>query len=106
MPLSAAIELRAPLADEHAALSDLCMRSKAVHGYDAAFMAACRAELAVTAETLGKGPACVAADARNGVPLGFAQVSLTAGQSELEAMFVDPEAIGHGVGRRLFGWSV
>jgi hypothetical protein len=40
MPLT----IRAPRADELSRLSDLCFRSKAVWGYDAAFTEACRDE--------------------------------------------------------------
>jgi hypothetical protein len=38
----AEVRLRAPRLDELEALSDLCLRSKAVWGYDAAFLEACR----------------------------------------------------------------
>ena len=41
MPLT----IRTPRPDELSSLSDLCFRSKAVWGYDAAFMEACRGEL-------------------------------------------------------------
>jgi hypothetical protein len=37
--------IRTPRTDELPALGDLCLRSKAVWGYDETFMAACRAEL-------------------------------------------------------------
>ncbi|MEE8545291.1 MAG: hypothetical protein V3T29_05715 [Alphaproteobacteria bacterium] len=40
---------------EAAALTDLALRSKAHWGYDAAFMAACRAELTVTPAQAASG---------------------------------------------------
>jgi len=98
--------LRAPVAGEHAALTALCLRSKAVYGYDAAFMEACRDELRVDGASLRCGPAAVAADAVTGRLLGFAQVSREDGVCELEALFVEPEDIGSGVGRALFSWTV
>ena len=44
---------------EAAALSALAMRSKAHWGYDAAFMAACRAELTLTPEGIAARPVFV-----------------------------------------------
>ncbi len=38
------LELRGALPGEAGLLTDLCLRSKAVWGYDAAFMAACRSK--------------------------------------------------------------
>ena len=52
--------LRAPLEDELPALADLCFRSKAVWGYDAAFMEACRPVLRVDPDRARRGLARVA----------------------------------------------
>src|SRR5262245_34275426 len=46
------LRLRPPSPHELAALTDLCLRSKAVWGYDEAFMRACRAELTLTQRDL------------------------------------------------------
>ena len=42
------IRLRDARQDELQSLTELCLRSKAVWGYDAAFMAACRIELTLS----------------------------------------------------------
>lgn len=89
------------MASECDSLTALCRRSKAWHGYDAEFMAACEAELAVTPERLGRGGHAVALD-RNDLPVGFMQVLATPAECWLEALFVEPHAMGQGVGKALF----
>ena len=42
------LALRPARPEEAPALTELCLRSKAVWGYDAAFMQACRRELTMT----------------------------------------------------------
>ncbi len=88
--------------DEAAALTALCLRSKASNGYDAAFMAACAAELTVTPGEIAEGLFWVAGDAP---PLGCAQLILDArgGAGEVARVFVDPECQGRGIGRALWG---
>lgn len=98
------IRLRAPCIEELALLSDLCLRSKAVWGYDADFMEACRRELTLTVEELGRTAARVAE--RGGKAIGFGQVAITGGEAVLEKLFVEPEEIGRGCGRVLFQWAV
>ncbi len=95
--------LRAPLEDELPALADLCFRSKAVWGYDAAFMEACRPVLRVDPDRARRGLARVAV--LHDVLLGVAQVSLDGDEAELDLMFVDPDHQGLGAGRRLFSWA-
>lgn len=95
------IVLRPARPSECAELSALCLRSKAWHGYDADFMAACEAELAVTPERLQQGHHAAAID-EAGQAVGFMQVLGTAADCWLEALFVDPPWIGKGVGKRLF----
>jgi GNAT superfamily N-acetyltransferase len=84
--------LRAARPEEAARISDLALRSKAHWGYDAAFLEACRAELTWTAEQCGSGDVVVAE--RDGSLVGFYAL----GDGELDACFVDPAAIGSGVG--------
>ncbi len=85
-------------------LSELCLRSKAVWGYDAAFMAACTDEL-----TLGPGDLAssdlVVADA-DGELAGIAQLSVEGTAAELDKLYVDPRRLGQGIGRALFCWAV
>jgi GNAT superfamily N-acetyltransferase len=96
--------LRPAREDELAALTELCLRSKAYWGYDAAFMAACRAEMTLQPRHLAESRIMVAEDGRG--PVGLAQVSLDGEEAELESLFVEPAAIGGGIGRLLFDWAV
>ena len=95
--------LRPPKPDEYEALTDLILRSKAVHGYDEAFMAACVEELTLTAEKAGKGPVQVAE--RDGAIIAVAQVIRDEEGCYLESLFVEPGAMGSGAGRALFEWA-
>ena len=94
------IQLRSPRIDECAALSELCLRSKAHWGYDAAFMENCRDELAVTADTMSVGFSVVATI--NGAPAGYCELTPEGRELSVEKLFVDPEHIGQGIGRLLF----
>ncbi|WP_163851102.1 GNAT family N-acetyltransferase [Pseudooceanicola aestuarii] len=97
------MHLRRPQVHEAAALTALCLRSKAHWGYDASMMARFREELRVTPDDLARWPARLAE--AQGVLLGFAQISLSGDMAELERCFVDPDAMGRGVGRALFDWA-
>ena len=94
--------LRPARRDELARLSDVCMRSKAVHGYDEAFMSACRDELTLTAEDLDDARLVVAVN--SGVAVGVAQIAVDWEGCFLEKLFVDPDHLGLGIGRRLLRW--
>ncbi|MFE9426265.1 GNAT family N-acetyltransferase [Kitasatospora sp. NPDC006697] len=88
--------IRAAHLAEAAELTELVMRSKAHWGYDQAFLDSVRAELTVRPEWLTAGQALVAE--RDGAPVGF---GLLEGE-ELSMLFVDPSAIGTGVGGALY----
>lgn len=88
--------------EEAAALSDLAMRSKAVWGYDAAFLELCRPALTVSPDAVRTRPVYLAETA-GGVPAGFyALAPLSRRLADLTLMFVAPEHIGQGHGRRLW----
>ena len=95
--------LRAARAGELDALTDLCLRSKAVWGYDRAFMDACRNELTLTQEDLRTTKLQVAE--RDGGVIGVAQVSAEGATAHLEKLFVEPGQLRGGAGRRLFEWA-
>ncbi|GAA3138445.1 GNAT family N-acetyltransferase [Planomonospora alba] len=98
------MQLRAARPDEAEALSALALRSKAHWGYDEAFLAACRDELALTPEQVTAARTTVAE--RDGRVLGFATLEGGPPRGELGMLFVEPDAIGTGVGRLLFEHAV
>ena len=82
-------------------LTDLAMRSKASHGYDEAFMALCREELAIREKTLSERDAWVAE--ANGEIIGFfALEPPDEGISTVNPIFVEPNLQQSGVGRALW----
>ena len=95
------LRLRLPRADEGPTLTELCLRSKASHGYDEAFIEACRRELTVDALK----PGIMVAEI-GGAPAGMAEVSFSGEEAEMMKLFVEPAHQGNGVGRVLFEWVV
>ncbi|MCB9608374.1 MAG: GNAT family N-acetyltransferase [Polyangiaceae bacterium] len=106
-------------AEDAAVLSGLALRSKAVWGYSEDFMARCREELTLTPNQLEEdwGYLYEDADAAGSERVvGFVLVSrcsrdrlqqfpeaISAGVAfEVEALFVEPQRLGQGVGKRLF----
>ncbi|MFK0275104.1 GNAT family N-acetyltransferase [Ensifer sp. NPDC090286] len=96
--------LRTPQPEEANVLSDLCLRSKAVWGYDEAFLEACRPALTLTADDWTDSDLQVATD--GGRIVGLAQVRGSGNHVELDKLFIEPEARAAGIGRRLFDWCV
>ena len=98
------IRLRPAVENELAALSALCLRSKAVWGYDEAFIAACREELTLTPKDLRDNHLQIAED-DTGI-LGVVELGIAGETAELWKLFVEPQRMGSGAGRALFGWAV
>ncbi|WP_052849362.1 GNAT family N-acetyltransferase [Streptomyces avicenniae] len=92
------VRIRPARRDEGPTLSALAMRSKAHWGYDAAFMAACRAELTITAARTERS----AIAELDGALAGFVTLDGGPPEGEIGMMFVAPEAMGRGIGRLLF----
>ena len=97
------LHLRPARPDEAELLTELCLRSKAVWGYDEEFMRACRAELTVTAEDCATPLIQVAAD--GAVVAGVVQVTVDGEAADLAKLFIAPGTIRAGVGRKLFEWA-
>ncbi len=90
---------------EAALLSALAMRSKAYWDYDPAFVAACRASLTLTPEYIATHPVYVIET--QGRVVGFyALRDLGGGEADLDYLFVEPDAIGGGCGKRLWQHTV
>jgi len=94
--------LRPATHDDTEALSALALRSKAHWGYDEQFMERAAAELVVTRADLATRRV-VLAEGPGGELLGFTSLLLDGPDPEIEMMFVEPAAIGTGVGRVLLG---
>jgi GNAT superfamily N-acetyltransferase len=100
------LSIRLARPGEEPALSALCLRSKAHWGYDAAFLAASRAALTVDPGQVAAGRVDVAeADGR---VLGVVAMDegSDAQTEEVALMFVDPAAIGLGVGHALLSHAL
>ncbi|WP_082143628.1 GNAT family N-acetyltransferase [Nitratireductor soli] len=96
------LRLRPPAPDEGAALTELCLRSKAVHGYDAAFIEACRAEL--TVDPLNRSASIVVAEL-DGACAGMAEITVQGGEAELNKLFIEPACQARGIGKALLDWA-
>jgi len=94
------IRLRPARSGEAALLSELALRSKGYWGYDQAFLDSCRAELTIRPDEV-PGRCIVVAEAAGQI-LGFYSVDGHPPVGELGNMWVEPEWIGTGVGRRLW----
>jgi GNAT superfamily N-acetyltransferase len=90
--------------DEAGAISALALRSKGHWGYDAAFLAACREDLTIDPAWCDGIRLIVAED--DGVLLGYARIDGGPPVAELAGLFVDPPAIGRGVGGVLLRHAV
>lgn len=96
-----AIAIRPARVAEAAALGALCVRAKAHWGYDAAFMAMSARALAVSAADIEAGVVWVAVDGAD-APLGIAELAwIDPETADLDKLFVDPKAMGAGVGAAL-----
>lgn len=94
------LTLRPAREDEADALSRLALASKAHWGYDAAFLAACRDALRVTAGDIARFPHVVAE--REGTVVGFSSLCPGPEGWHLDKLFVSPTCTRQGVGVRLW----
>ena len=100
MPPAFSPQIRRAKPDEVPALTELALRSKAHWGYDAVFMQRCRDELTIRPDDIASNSTFVAEEA--GTLLGFCMLEWISEQRmELSFLFVEPAAIGRGVGRLL-----
>ena len=99
--------IRPARVQEAAELSDLCVRSKAVWGYDETFMLLARPALAVSPEQIDAGDVWVATDAQGNIA---GLVALGPGNQphtlDLDKLFVEPRRTRAGVGRRLLRHAI
>jgi GNAT superfamily N-acetyltransferase len=99
------MQVRSAKPGESLNLTALCVRSKAHWGYDAAFMTLSAAALNVSEDDIAAGRVLVAVDGTDRA-IGMACVLPEGDTADLDALFVDPPAIGSGAGRALFDAAV
>jgi GNAT superfamily N-acetyltransferase len=97
------MHLRPARPDEAALLTELCLRSKAVWGYDEAFMLACAAELTLTPADCATSSVQVAVEGDE--IAGVVQVAIEGNEADLTKLFIAPSTMRRGAGRRLFDWA-
>ena len=98
---------RIPRHEDAESLTRIALAAKAMWGYDDAFMAACRDELAVTNARLDDPDLSYELAEVHGQVTGFSAVeNLGPGRFELEALFVDPDQVRRGTGRVLLERAV
>ncbi|MCK1512623.1 GNAT family N-acetyltransferase [Bradyrhizobium sp. 190] len=97
------LALRPARPEEGPALTELCLRSKAVWGYDDAFMQACRRELTLTPAAIMASQVQVAEF--DGRLAGMAEVKSSGDTAQLEKLFVEPAMLRTGTGRKLLDWA-
>lgn len=96
------MRIREARPDEAQVLSGLVLRSKAHWGYDDAFLEACRDQLVISATDMTARRIIVAQDEQSGELLGVASLEGEAPDGTLGLLFVEPHAIGRGIGRTLY----
>lgn len=94
---------------QQSTINALILRSKAHWGYDAAMMAIMERVLRLDPDAAGAGRAIAAWQGED--PVGVVQITEPyeddRGRAiELELLFIAPEAIGTGLGRRLYDWAL
>lgn len=93
------IRIETARAEQASELSDLALRSKGHWGYDADFLACCRAELTYTPADCTSGDMAVAyVDEQLA---GLVRLTGSAPEGELQSLFVDLPWIGSGLGAKL-----
>jgi GNAT superfamily N-acetyltransferase len=85
-------------------LTELCLRSKAVSGYDETFIEACRDELTLT--TLAMRSSYLQVAETGAVLVGVAQITVKGEFAELDKLFVEPTHLRRGAGKVLFQWAM
>jgi GNAT superfamily N-acetyltransferase len=104
-PSGVVAAIRRARPSEAGLLSELALRSKGHWGYDADFLAACRDDLALSPDDIATSAVYVLHD--GDVVLGYYRLLLQDdGLAELDALFVEPAAIGQEVGKRLWRHAV
>ena len=103
--MTAPHRLRPAREGEAPALGALCVRSKAHWGYDAQFMRLSWRSLQIDATAIAEGRVFAAVDERD-QPLGVVDCAFLGDDVDLMHLFVEPSALGRGIGRDLFETAI
>ncbi len=96
------IMMRPAVSEDAASLTSIAMHSKAYWGYSSEFMRSAEAELSVKSRDILDPDVYYWVAIGEDIPLGFYALSKSSGSDiELDAMFVTPEAIGRGIGKKM-----
>jgi len=98
--VSSEVVLRWARASDADGLTAIALRAKAHWGYSAELLALWRDELTITPEKIAASAVLVAE--RSGTLVGMAAIAGDGEEVELADLWVDPDAMGSGIGRRLF----
>ncbi len=99
--LKPSLRLRPAQSGEAATLSALAVRSKGYWGYDDDFMATCARELTWSEADITSAIIWIAEN-ETGNLLGFCELRSANDILELDALYVDPSAMGQGAGKALW----
>lgn len=92
--------------DEAGVLTAIAHAAKRHWGYPEAWIARWKDALIVTPAYVGEHPVFAAAEAEGDRPRGFYALSMEGATAVLDHLWIEPEWIGCGVGRELFGHAV
>jgi GNAT superfamily N-acetyltransferase len=92
--------------DEAALITTLMRRSKAHWGYDAEFLALVMPEMYISIEQIASAAGFYVHEDGSGYVVGFYHLSVNEKGLRLEDLFIDPEVIGSGYGKRLWDHAV
>jgi GNAT superfamily N-acetyltransferase len=98
------IRVRPARDDEGSALTALAVRAKSHWGYDEGFLESARANLTIDSETIRSSQVFVLE--RDGRVLGFHGLAGEPPRGRLAWLFLEPDAIGQGLGRLLWNDAI
>ncbi len=95
------IRIRFATTDDSEILTDICFRAKAYWGYPQAFIDLWADELTISEQEIDRHLAFAALD-ETGTIAGFTILNINPPMAEIEHLYVDPVAMGQGMGAALF----
>lgn len=101
------VRIRRARPEEANPLSELILRAKAHWGYDPSWLAVWRSDLALAYDVIARDPVFCAEESDSGRIVGVSHLyRLKDGELYLDHLFVEPAAMGRGVGAQLWRHAV